>query len=756
MDNNSEPHLLKYFIIATGLATMALAAINLGSEQMSGGFLLIIVFAIVVAPRMSLTLPRSKFAISFGDASVFLALLIFGGWAAIIVASIETLANCLHLRSKGYKFGRLMIPTNVGMSVVSLGLTLLVSFSILGPGLLNPDRLGDKELVLTLGLVALVHFAFSSMLAAVFQSFKENTAIILIWIRDCFSSSMTQIVGAGLAGLVFKIINFGDLITGLIAFAALGVAYLSYRQSIEEINSAMDQAETAERQKAETEKVRRREAEDHAAKLSKSLERQELAFEALRRSEQDFQHAALHDSLTRLPNRKHLGDVLRQAIAEYTEDPSRHFHVLFLDIHRFKNINDTLGHSIGDKVLSVAAKRFARMLNPTDTVARIGGDEFAVILRGVSSNEKALKVARRMLKSISQPFSLSGNRISLTLNIGVASCDEEYSTPEQILRDADIAMHHAKERKLGVAMFNRELRSRFLERVRLEMDLASAIDNKELSMSYQPLIDLRDGSLMGFEALLRWNHSEIGPIPPNKFIPIAEESGLIIPITRWILEETTRQLSQWQSISHTTRDLIVSVNISGKHLSNDDLIADVENALTRSGIDPHSLKLEITESAAMDEPEHSINMLRRLKQTGVQLSIDDFGTGYSSLAYLHRLPFDTLKIDRSFVSRVGEKGENSEIIQTVIALAKNLKMRVIAEGIETESQYRILRNLGCDYGQGYLMSRPLTVENAETALYERKNWAPTGYERSESDGIDVVQFPAGRNGGSRARGDRRA
>lgn len=756
MDQKNDPILLKYFVMVAGLATLALAIANLGAEQISIGLALIVIFAVIIAPRMSLTLPRARFAISFGDASVFLAFLIYGGWTAIIIAGLETLSNCIYLRRKGLQFGRRMIITNVSVSLLSFGITYLVYLSVPSISFVNSDPTSTQYLIVTLGALAFVHFLASSMLAAIIQSLRQNLGFLTIWLRDCFSSSMTHIVGAGLAGLVYTLVNFGDLITGTIVFAALGVAYLSYRQSIEEINSAMNQAEIAERQKAETEKVRRREAEDHAAKLSKSLERQELAFEALRRSEQDFQHAALHDSLTRLPNRKHLGDVLRQAIAEYTEDPSRHFHVLFLDIQRFKNINDTLGHSIGDKVLSVAAKRFTRMLDPADTVARIGGDEFAVILRGVSSNEKALKVARRMLKSISQPFSLSGNRISLTLNIGVASCDEEYSTPEQILRDADIAMHHAKERKLGVAMFTRELRSRFLERVRLEMDLASAIDNKELSMSYQPLIDLRDGSLMGFEALLRWNHSEIGPIPPNKFIPIAEESGLIIPITRWILEETTRQLSQWQSISHTTRDLIVSVNISGKHLSNDDLIADVENALTRSGIDPHSLKLEITESAAMDDPEHSINMLRRLKQTGVQLSIDDFGTGYSSLAYLHRLPFDTLKIDRSFVSSVGEKGENSEIIQTVIALAKNLKMRVIAEGIETESQYRILRNLGCDYGQGYLMSRPLTVENAETALYERKNWAPTGYERSESDGIDVVQFPAGRNGGSRARGDRRA
>ena len=286
-------------------------------------------------------------------------------------------------------------------------------------------------------------------------------------------------------------------------------------------------------------------------------------------------------------------------------------------------------------------------------------------------------------------------------------------------------MHYAKEKESGTAVFTKELRIRFLERVRLENDLSNAIERNELSMNYQPLIDLQDGSLWGFEALLRWHHGEFGQIPPNKFIPIAEESGLIIPMTNWILEETCKQLAKWQRISPEHAGMIMSVNISGKHLSNDDLIDDVENALAVSGIDPSTLKLEITESAAMENAEHTISVLNRLKATGVQLSIDDFGTGYSSLSYLHRLPFDTLKIDRSFVYSVGEKGEDSEILQTIISLAKNLKKKVIAEGIETESQLRLLQNLGCDYGQGYLMSRPQTKDAAERALYERRSWLPT-------------------------------
>ena len=511
---------------------------------------------------------------------------------------------------------------------------------------------------------------------------------------------------------------------------------MSYRQSIDEVNNAIHLAEAAEREKAQTERERRREAEKHASQLALTLAKEEMANDALRKSESDLQHAALYDSLTDLPNRKHFGDRLRVLIDEYKVDPTATFHVLFLDIRKFKNINDSLGHSLGDKVLMIAAKRFVRMLNATDMVARIGGDEFAVILRNLSSIGKAQKVARRILASISQPFSLSGNRVTIGVNIGIAPCDTEYNTPEEVLRDADIAMHYAKETDSGVAVFTKELRIRFLERVHFENDLRSAIDRKELSMHYQPLVSLQDGGLLGFEALLRWNHSELGNIPPNKFIPIAEESGLIMPITVWILEETTKQLAAWQKISHQHKELIMSVNISGKHLSNDDLLDDVENALEISQISPSTLKLEITESAAMEFPEHTINILNRLKQLGVQLSIDDFGTGYSSLSYLHRLPFDTLKIDRSFVYSVGESGENSEILQTIISLAKNLKKKVIAEGIETQAQLSLLQNLGCDYGQGYLLSRPQTKESIEKALYEQKSWLPGGLSEAETIAAD--------------------
>ncbi|HQU86293.1 MAG TPA: EAL domain-containing protein [Pyrinomonadaceae bacterium] len=674
---------------------------------------------------MSLQLPRSRYILTFSDALIFLTILNYGGAAAAILAGLEMLANCLYMRWKdGIKFGKLMIPTNAATASLSVYLTFQIWSFI--PRISNSEIIANdsKELILSLGVLAFTNFLIVSSYAAIFQSIKDGTNFWETWKRDCFSSSLSQLVGAGLAGIIFKLLNYGDLLTALIASVAISIAYYTYRQSINEINDAIKQAEEAEREKSETERKRRKEAEKHASQLIDSLKKEEQANDALRKSEKAFQYAALHDSLTNLANRQNFNDELKKLIDEYKEDPNSSFQVLFIDISKFKNINDSLGHTIGDKVLIIVAKRFLRMLRPDDVVARIGGDEFAIILRNLGTISKAQKIARKIYQNLAQPFSLSGNRIYIGVNIGIASCDVEYDSAEEILRDADIAMHFAKEKGIGVAVFTKELRSRFLERVRLESDLRYAIERNELVMNYQPLVSLETGQIIGFEALLRWHHGELGLIPPVKFIPLAEDSGLIVPITIWILQETCCQLAKWQKISPSFENLMMSVNISGKHLTNDELIDDVEQALEVSGIMPDSLKLEITESVAMENAEHTIEVLTRLKETGVKLSIDDFGTGYSSLNYLHRLPFDTLKIDRSFVYRVGENGENSEILQTIISLAKNLKMKVIAEGIETESQLQVLQNLGCDFGQGYLLSKPKPRDEAEKMLFEHKQLMP--------------------------------
>ncbi len=728
--------LAKPLVIVLGALCFGAALFLMPATAYVTGYAAILIFGVLIAPRMSLTLPYSKFSVTFSDGLIFLTFLLYGGEAAIVLATFEMVANCLYVRSTGFPFGPLMIPTNVAITSLSTTLTYFVWIASFQFVSLSPQSPTTPQLIAILGILAFSQFLFSSGLAAIFQVLKDNSSLWYTWKTYCFSTSMTQIVGAGVAGMIFKIVNYGDLTAGIVALVSFGLIFLYFRQSIGDINAAVSKVEEAERQKAEMERDRRREAEKHAGQLSVSLQKEERANAALRRSEKDFQHAALHDSLTGLANRKQLNDILAKLISGYKNDPATSFQVLFLDIRSFKNINDTLGHTIGDKVLAIAAKRFQRLVGPLDTVARIGGDEFAVILRNVSTSAKAHKVARRLYDSIKQPFSLAGHKIAIDLNIGIAPCDAEYSTPEEILRDADIAMHFAKEKNDGLAVFTTDLRSRFQERVRFEMDLRNATERGELSMHYQPIVSLDDARLVGFEALIRWHHPHYGMIPPTKFIPIAEQSGLIQPITVWILHQTCAQLERWRSIGPEYRDLIVSVNISGKHLSNNDLINDVENALAATTLPASSLKLEITESSAMENAEHTINVLNRLKHIGVQLSIDDFGTGYSSLSYLQRLPFDTLKIDRSFVNNVGVNGENSEILQTIISLAKNLRMRVIAEGIETESQLAVLRNLGCDYGQGYLIAKPKAVGETEQLLYARPNWLSFGIEEALTNKTD--------------------
>ncbi|MDQ6788958.1 MAG: EAL domain-containing protein [Acidobacteriota bacterium] len=524
------------------------------------------------------------------------------------------------------------------------------------------------------------------------------------------------------------------MLTTTILLLFFGVIYISYRRSIKDINLSIEQADQAEREKTEIAKLKAEEAKNHAAELQVLLENEEQINVALLKSKSALEHAAFHDFLTDLPNRAYLVERL-SLLLEIGIEISHKYFVLFLDLNRFKNINDSLGHTVGDRMLKLVGKRLIRLLRQEDTVARLGGDEFAIILNDLSSIEEAIEIANQIYEKLSQPYLVQGNKIFSDLHIGIAPFDIEHKSPEDTLRDADIAMHYAKSKGCGVAVFNKELRARFLDKIELESDLRFAVERNQFSMHYQPLICLKDGELSGFEALLRWHHPQRGLVSPAQFIPIAEDSGLIVPITQWILQESCKQLAEWQKLSQY-ENLIVSVNISGKHFINGSLVKDVLKALEISKLSPSSLKLEITEGTAMDNAEQTIEVLELLKKIGIQLSMDDFGTGYSSLSYLHRLPFDFLKIDRSFVYNVGENGENSEILQTIMSLAKNLKMRVIAEGIETENQLLLLQNLGCDYGQGYLMSKPMPKDEMEKMLYKKRTWIPfvvTDLEDSSSD-----------------------
>jgi diguanylate cyclase (GGDEF)-like protein/PAS domain S-box-containing protein len=427
--------------------------------------------------------------------------------------------------------------------------------------------------------------------------------------------------------------------------------------------------------------------------------------------EERLLHDAFHDALTGLPNRALFMDHLRLAVERARRPKKKYlFAVLFLDLDRFKIINDSLGHTMGDQLLVATAARIQKCLRHLDTVARFGGDEFAVLLDGVEDVNDTIRVAQRLQREITTPINVGGHEVFTSVSIGIALSDTGYERPEEVLRDADTAMYRAKAAgKSRYEIFDTGMHSRAVALLRLETDLRRAVEREEFVVHYQPIVSLFDDSIQGFEALVRWQHPERGLVTPSEFIPVAEETGLIIPLGGWVLRESCRQMHQLQAASASPRPLSLSVNLSGKQFMQPDLVGQVTQILLETGFDPRRLQLEITESSVIENTETVTQMLLQLRALGIRLSMDDFGTGYSSLSYLHRFPIHTLKIDRSFVS--GGDGEN-EIVRTIIMLARNMGMDIVAEGVETKEQLAYLKELKCEYGQGFLFSRPLDLDTA--------------------------------------------
>lgn len=438
-------------------------------------------------------------------------------------------------------------------------------------------------------------------------------------------------------------------------------------------------------------------------------------------AEAKLHHAAFYDSLTALPNRALFTEHLQLTIEQAKQHKNHLYAVLFLDVDRFKNVNDSLGHVIGDQLLINVARRLEKCIRSEDMVSRFGGDEFAVLLNGLKNPTDAVATAERIQEELALPFNLVGHEVFCGGSIGVAFSTLEYTQSEEILRDADTAMYRAKEQGKGrFEIFDKVMHSRAILRLQLENDLRRAVERKEFEVYYQPIVDMQTKAISGFEALVRWQHPERGMVSPGDFIPVAEETELIIPIGNWVLLESCRQIREWQTKWNFPVPLTISVNLSGKQFKQPDLVEQVKQILYQTKLDPQCLRLEITESIVMDNAETATAMLRQLRSLGVQLSIDDFGTGYSSLSYLHRFPVNILKVDRSFVNRMAIDEESLGIVETIIALAGKLKMKVVAEGVETEDQYEQLRNFNCEYGQGYLFSKPVPALEVETLI--EKEW----------------------------------
>ncbi|WP_460194714.1 EAL domain-containing protein [Thermosynechococcus sp. FA-CM-4201] len=425
-------------------------------------------------------------------------------------------------------------------------------------------------------------------------------------------------------------------------------------------------------------------------------------------------HDALHDAMTGLPNRVLFMDRLSQAITRRVRRPHSLFAVLFLDVDRFKVINDSLGHLAGDQLLIGIGQRLTACTRAEDTIARLGGDEFAILLEELTTPAQAIEVAERVLVALSRPFLLEGHEVFTSASIGIAFPSEESKTAEDLLRDADTAMYRAKS--LGKAryeVFSMTMRAQSIALMQIETDLRRAAERDEFLVYYQPIVDLSTLNIVGFETLLRWQHPERGIVSPGEFMSVAEETGLILPISWWVMAEACRQMQRWSKVFPRSRGLSISVNLSGRHFQQADLLLNLRSILSETEFPAERLRLEVTEGILIDNKEVAIATLEEIRAMGIGLYMDDFGTGYSSLSYLHRFPIDTLKIDRTFISALNSEESSATIVHTILMLAHSLRLKVVAEGIETRQQYRVLQALGCNYGQGYFFARPLSAQQVE-------------------------------------------
>ncbi len=504
----------------------------------------------------------------------------------------------------------------------------------------------------------------------------------------------------------------GQTFNKIEAFAIGGVDYITKPFDIDEILVRIDNQLQLQAAKLEVQKLNQQ--------LEKRVEERtiELRQEILEReqTQQKLLQIALQDSLTKLPNRNWFIEKLNQEIEKTKIQPDYQYAILLLDCDNFKVINDSLGHIAGDRILQEIPLRLKSYIVENSFLGRLGGDEFIILLSDLKDYEAAIVMAARIQESLADSFVIEQKDIFLNFSIGIVFGNKEYEEPEQLLRNADLAMYRAKDLGKGrYQVYNQEMHHHALERLQLETDLRIGIRKKEFFLQYQPIVTLDKSVLRGFEALIRWRHPKKGFISPETFIPVAEETGLIIPLGLWVLQQSCKQLKIWQQNHIDALSIKMNINVAVQQFYQSNLVAEIDQILAITGIVPDCLNLEITESAIMHNTDLASKTLQQLRERQIKISIDDFGTGYSSLSYLYQFPIDNLKIDRSFVNRIQDATGECKIIEAIVDLAHHLDMTVTAEGIETEAQLKYLQNLGCDYFQGYYFAKPLDTEAINNA-----------------------------------------
>jgi len=695
-----------------GLAAILWALVRFPYGNITVGMVALSIVTIFLSSNLRFQLPRVKIHITISDALVFLSMIMYGGPAAILITVLETAFASWNFRRQGVTMKRKTIAINLLISALTVFVTAMAARSIFGPA---PDviKLASGTFVSMLAIITLTQFLVNSFCVSAFISIKSGTAFWKVWHEYCLNALVMYISGGVMAGFGAKALEQIDGVLFVAVIGFFGLVYFTYRRYVDDIKATAAKAEEAERQRAE-------QAESHVKELEHYVVQLEKSGQALKKSHERFRHAAFHDALTGLPNRNYFIDAIKQLLKTCSSDADHKFAVLFLDLNRFKTINDSLGHMMGDRLIKNVAKRLSNIAGE-NIVGRFSGDEFALILPEIDNTADVAGFADRIAARLAEPYSLIGRKVFTSACIGIAFGNGGYRRAEDLLRDADIAMYYAKDSKQNFVVFDKQMHTKAVSQLQLETDLRHAIERKEFEIYYQPIVNLDNGAVSGFEALVRWNHPKHGLISPSDFIPVSESTDLIVPLTLMILQESCRQVGEWSKDAQN-RSLFVSVNLSGKHFDHPDLVEQIKDVLDETRFDPTCLKLEITETAVMENAETAISMLKSIKELGVKISIDDFGTGYSSLSYLHKFPIDTLKIDRSFVNSIDDGSENEEIVRTIVALAKALNLTVVAEGIENVNQFQYLSMLGCESGQGYLFSRPLPATEIVKLLTDEAPW----------------------------------
>jgi diguanylate cyclase (GGDEF)-like protein len=667
----------------------------------------------MLAGLFPVRIPRSKNSFAAGEIFIFLLLFLHGPGAAALAAAGEAfIGSC---RTSKRWTSRLASPAMGCIAMFAAG-------SLLEAGIAASQKLGVHSaglLMLLSMLCAVLDFVLNTALVTAVPYLKRNQRPTT---RELFGSfgwvGITFVGSASVACLLFLAFQQSGrgvlIVSAPIIAMMLATLHYFFRQQ-------------------EADEVVRRSALEAAEREAELVARHVIELEA---SEAKLQHIAFHDSLTDLPNRRRFQEHLAQMFNDARSDAKCQFGVMFLDFDRFKLINDSLGHAIGDEFLVAVAKRISQQVRPNDVVARLGGDEFAILAQGLGGEQYAVVLAERLQEVLRQPFRIGGHDIVTSVSIGITFSAVNYATPADMLRDADTAMYKAKSAgKARYALFDAALHSEVAYRMRLEGELRRALADGSLSVAYQPLFELATGRVTGFEALARWNHAELGVISPATFIPVAEDAGLMWPLTDFVLRMACRQLQEWQSRDARFADLSMHVNVSGADIAHPGLVSRVNATIVESGLQAKHLTLELTENILMARLEAALPTLTELRRLGVGLSVDDFGTGYSSLRHLSTLPVNSLKIDRAFVADMQRGSSAAAVVRSIVLLGESLGKSIIAEGIETPQQLELLQDMGCKAGQGFHLSRPLTadlVDKMLEALVSRVQAGPSprAFERS--------------------------